>query len=121
MGRHAFDVIFNFPFTSANAYPPDHQFLPLFLSLPIFVSAQVALATWTSLRLKHWGLFGLFYIHMTNSIHLQGLPSIDYIPFRNPHRLLFCFLGILGLLVGDLIIFIDIFFNCTILLVDYYC
>ena len=66
------------------------------------------------------GLCGLFFIHMTNSIHLRGLTSVHYIPFQNPHRFLFCLLGLIGLLIGYFSLCIDIFFDYTILLVDYY-
>ena len=61
----AFVVIWTFflvSFTLANASPLDPQFYPLFLSLIFFVSAQVALATWLSIRLKHWGILW-FVLH----------------------------------------------------------
>ena len=57
---YAFAVIFNFFFTLANAYPPDHPFHPLFLFLPFFVSARFALETWPLRCLKHWG--GVWFV-----------------------------------------------------------
>ena len=56
----AFSVIWNFSLVSfilANASPLDPQFHPLFLLLPFFVSAWVALVAWPLRRLKHWGGF----------------------------------------------------------------
>ena len=119
MGRRIFCNIPP-PLKLDNAYLPDHQFHPLFLLLPLFVLARVALETWPSRSMKHGGFCGLFPIHMTNNIYLRGLPSVDDIPFRNPYCFPFRFLDLLGLLVGDFGLRIARLFGYTLLLVDYY-